>query len=221
MSGQPHPGRGETDAASSARGGDGSGAGPGMVLVISGPSGVGKTTVTHALRERIPDAVFSVSATTRPKSEKEIHGQDYFFLTQDQFNKWVEDGEFLEHAIYAGNRYGTPRRPVIERVRAGSVIILDIDVQGGAQVKQEMPESFSIFILPPGEDALLERLRRRAREGEDQIQRRFNEARREIAEAKASDAYDLFVVNDDLELTIETLLQRVQQERDKRRAAAT
>jgi guanylate kinase len=192
--------------------------GPGMILVISGPSGVGKTTITMRVRERLPDAIFSVSATTRSAGRNEVDGRDYHFLSESEFDRWVAEGLFLEHAIYAGNKYGTPRRPVEEQVAAGRVIILDIDVQGGRQVKRAAPESFSIFIEPPSEEALLERLRRRGREDEEAIQRRFREAKREIAEAKASGAYDLFIVNDDLDRATAAVLEAVATERSRRGA---
>jgi len=187
-----------------------------MILVISGPSGVGKTTITQRVRRRLPDAIFSVSATTRPPGGSEVHARDYHFLSDNEFDRWVAEDKFLEHAIYAGNKYGTPRRPVEEQVAAGRVIILDIDVQGGRQVKRAAPTAFSIFIEPPSEDALLDRLRRRGREGEEAIQRRFQEAKREIAEARASGAYDLFIVNDDLDRATAAVLEAVEKERAER-----
>lgn len=174
----------------------------GLLTIISGPSGVGKTTITRAMIERVEDAELSVSATTRPIRVREVEGVDYFFKTPGEFEGMVGADELLEWAEVFGHRYGTPSAWVDERMAAGRVVVLEIDVQGAAQVKQKRPDAFGIFILPPSEASLLERLRGRAREGEDVIQRRFAEAKREIADARASGAYDLFIVNDDLERAI-------------------
>ena len=187
-----------------------------MLLVISGPSGVGKTTVVRALRERLPDSAFSVSATTRRPTGAEAPGQDYHFVTAEEFDRLVGAGEFLEHAVYAGNRYGTLREPVEGHLRSGKLVILDIDVQGGRSVKAAAPDAFGVFLLPPDEGVLLERLRGRGRESEEVIQRRFAEARREVAEARGSGAYDVFLVNDDLERTIEEAVRVVTEERGRR-----
>lgn len=188
-----------------------------MLLVISGPSGVGKTTIVKALRDRIPDNAFSVSATTRQRTSADIEGADYHFISPQEFQRRVDAGEFLEHAVYAGNRYGTLRAPVEDELRRGRLVILDIDVQGGRQVKQRAPDAFSIFILPPDEDSLLTRLRARAREDESDIQKRFAEARREIEEARSCGAYDLFIVNDDLDRAVTEALARITAERALRR----
>lgn len=192
---------------------------PGMLLVISGPSGVGKTTIVRALRKRLPDNAFSVSATTRQPTAADSPGQDYHFLTHDEFQRRVDAGDFLEHAVYAGNRYGTLRGPVEEHLAAGRLVILDIDVQGGRSVRATAPDSFGVFLLPPGEGVLLERLRARGREPEDVIQRRFAEARREVAEAQASGAYDVFLVNDSLDRTIEEAVRVIEAERERRAGA--
>jgi guanylate kinase len=170
----------------------------GLLLIVSGPSGVGKTTITRAIREQIPDSVFSVSATTRAKTGAERDGVDYHFVTMDEFDRMIGAGEFLEWAEVFGNKYGTPRGPIEESLGAGRLVVLDIDVNGAKQVKAKVPDAFGIFILPPSEAALLMRLRERKRDSEDVIQRRFAEAKREIAEAKSSGAYDAFIVNDDL-----------------------
>ena len=184
-----------------------------MLLVISGPSGVGKTTIVRALRDRLPGVSFSVSATTRTRSPGEEDGADYHFLSPEEFAARVEAGDFLEHAEYAGNRYGTLRAPVEAELAKGRIVILDIDVQGGKQVKMQAPEALSIFILPPDEESLLRRLRERGREDEATIQRRFAAARREIEEAQTSRAYDAFIVNDDLDSAIEEAVRAVEEER--------
>ena len=169
----------------------------GLLLVISGPSGVGKTTIARHV-ERELGGVFSVSMTTRPKTDKDTEGVDYTFVDPAEFERQRDAGELLEWARVFENYYGTPRRPVIEALERGELIILEIDVEGAVQVKHHLPEAFAIFIEPPNEQALLERLRSRQREDESVIQRRFAKARLEIERARSSNAYDRFIVNDDL-----------------------
>ncbi len=169
----------------------------GLVVVISGPSGVGKTTITHDLIERL-DAVFSVSATTRPKTDADVEGEDYYFLNVAEFEGRIEAGEFLEYAQVFDHYYGTPRSPVVAARDAGQLVILEIDVQGALQIRETLPDAFMIFILPPSEQILLDRLRHRDREDEKVIARRFREAQREMQSAQASGAYDVFVTNEDL-----------------------
>ncbi|NNF43826.1 MAG: guanylate kinase [Phycisphaerales bacterium] len=172
---------------------------PGLLVVISGPSGVGKTTIVRAVKDRL-GGMFSVSATTRPRTEMERHGVDYYFLSEEEFVGMLERGELLEHAeVFGRHWYGTPRRPVVEALAAGRLVILEIDVQGALQVKQGAPDAFMVFIEPPDEETLLARLRARGRDDEDAIARRFAEARSEIALARESGRYDVFIVNDDLE----------------------
>ena len=157
-----------------------------MLLIISGPSGVGKTTITRGVERSIPGAVFSVSATTRAKTDADVEGVDYHFVTPETFQQMVDQDEFLEFAGVFGNRYGTPRNWVIEQLSRGRLVILEIDVQGAIQVKSRIPDAFAIFILPPDEATLLERLRLRKREPEEVIQRRFAAARQEMALARES-----------------------------------
>lgn len=185
----------------------------GMLLVISGPSGVGKTTITRAIERSIPDAVFSVSATTRPRTEADVEGVDYTFHTVDEFQRRAAAGEFLEHAVYAGNHYGTLRQPVDAQLERGRLVILEIDVQGAKQVKEQMPEAFAIFILPPSEETLLTRLRARKRESEQIIQRRYEAARNEIAEARVCGAYNAFIINDTLDDSIADAMRIVTEHR--------
>jgi len=175
-----------------------------MLLIISGPSGVGKTTITRAVERDFADqgAVFSVSATTRPRTAADREGVDYHFVTDEEFDRLIEEGAFLEWAGVFGRRYGTLRRWVEDRLAEGKLVILEIDVQGAINVRRAMPDAFGIFVLPPSEEALLERLRARKREPEEMIQRRFAEAKREIATARESGVYDAFVVNDTLEHAI-------------------
>ncbi|WP_428386292.1 guanylate kinase [Mucisphaera sp.] len=168
---------------------------PGQIVIISGPSGVGKTTIAHEMEKRLK-GVFSVSMTTREQTVKD--GRDYRFVTHEQFQKELEQGNFLEWAEVFGQCYGTPQGPVDQAVEEGKTIFLEIDVQGAIQVKTKRPEALAIFILPPDEPTLLKRLRERKRESEEKIQKRFAEATREIGEAHACGVYDHFVTNDDL-----------------------
>lgn len=171
----------------------------GLVVIISGPSGVGKTTITRHVVASFPQSVFSVSCTTRPRTNADREGADYFFISDEAFQVMVERGEFLEHAGVFGKRYGTPRKWVAERLAEGKLVILEIDVQGAINVKRQMPEAFALFVLPPSEEELLHRLRARGREDETTIQRRFGAAQHEIAVARSSGVYDLFLVNNVLE----------------------
>lgn len=171
----------------------------GVLAVISGPSGAGKTTITRGLCERLENAVLSVSVTTRPKAAKDREGVDYTFVDRAEFERMRDAGELLEHAEVFGNCYGTPRAWVEERLAEGRTVLLEIDVQGASQVATRMPGVVGIFILPPSESVLLERLRARRREDEATIQRRFAEAKREIEAARESGVYRTFIVNDDLE----------------------
>ena len=174
----------------------------GLLLIISGPSGVGKTTITHHVEKRL-NAIFSVSMTTRPKTDADKEGYDYIFVDEESFKASVKRGELLEWAEVFGNYYGTPRKPVALAMAAGRLVILEIDVDGAEQVKANLPEALALFVLPPSEEELLGRLRRRNREGEAVIQRRFSKAKAEITRAKACGIYDHFIVNDTLEHAIE------------------
>ena len=186
-------------------------ASPGLLLVISGPSGVGKTTIARRVQSRLK-GVFSISATTRPKSNQETEGLDYHFVTKQQFQAMVQRGEFLEHAeVFGRYAYGTPAEPVEEHLAAGRLVVLDIDVQGGLQIRRNRPDAYMVFVLPPSDEELLRRLRTRGRDDESAVQRRFAEAKREIDLARSSGAYDAFVVNEVLETAIEETLDLVKQ----------
>lgn len=188
-----------------------------MLLVISGPSGVGKTTVTKGVERTIPDAVFSVSWTTRARTTIDVEGVDYHFVSDGEFEAYRAADGFLECAGIYGKKYGTPREWVEEQLRRGRLVILEIDVQGAMQVKKKMPEAFSIFILPPDEGTLLQRLRDRKRDDEATIQRRFAQAQHEIGAARSCGVYDQFLVNKDLQETIARAVELVKAERAKRR----
>lgn len=190
----------------------------GLLLIISGPSGVGKTTITHHV-ERALGGVFSVSMTTRKKAEGDREGADYHFVGQSEFDAARDRGELLEWAeVYPGLCYGTPRPPVEAALNEGELMILEIDVDGAIQVKQKMPGAYAIFVLPPNEAVLLERLRRRARDDESAIQRRFAKAKAEIIKAWQCGAYDDFLVNRDLDKAVAEAVELVSAERGRRNA---
>ncbi|MCE9590440.1 MAG: guanylate kinase [Planctomycetes bacterium] len=185
---------------------------PGMLLIISGPSGVGKTTITHEV-EKALNGVFSVSMTTRPRAAGDREGVDYHFVDQSEFDRARNADELLEWAeVYPGCSYGTPRRPVEEALREGKLMILEIDVAGAEQVKRKMHDIFAVFVLPPSEEVLLERLRKRKREEEAVIQRRFSKALSEIVRAMECGVYNEFIVNDDLGKAVEKVVQLVTRE---------
>jgi len=187
----------------------------GLLVIFSGPSGVGKTTITRAVIERVADAQLSVSATTRPQRAGERDGVDYFFKTPEEFAALEESGAMLETADVFGCKYGTPEAWVDERLAAGKVVVLEIDVQGARLVKLRRPDAFGVFILPPSEEALLDRLRARKREPEEAIQKRFAEAKREIADAHTCGAYDVFITNDDLGRAVDEAVGVVESRRAK------
>lgn len=190
----------------------------GLLVVFSGPSGVGKTTIAREIIRR-ENGVFSVSATTRAKSPDEVDGVDYYFVSEDEFQRMRQRAEFLECAhVFGRHWYGTPRKPVEEQLSEGRLVLLDIDVQGGLQVRRAMPEAFMIFIMPPNDAELLRRLRSRGRDDPQAIERRFEEARREMQQARDSGAYDAIIVNDRLEDTIATACRLIEQRRAARPA---
>ena len=177
--------------------------GGGLLVVIAGPSGVGKGTVHARVRERLEDSVLSVSVTTRPPRPGEREGVDYRFVSRDDFSRLVREGELLEWATYAGNEYGTPRAPVQEAIARGEVVVLDIEVQGALQVKAHDPDALLVFLVPPSFDELERRLRNRGTEDEASLARRLARARDELATAEA---FDVQVVNDDLETCVDEVL---------------
>jgi len=208
-------------AGSSVGGGAGGGSGGGgMLLIISGPSGVGKTTITRAVEAATRDSVFSVSCTTRPKTAADREGVDYHFIDDAAFDQMVKAGDFLEHAGVFGRRYGTPRAWVTEQLALGKLVILEIDVQGAIAVKKQIPEAVGIFVLPPDEETLLGRLRARAREDETVIQRRFAKAREEISTAQSCGVYDVFLVNRVLEDSVAMAVGLVDLIRTRRNSRA-
>lgn len=171
----------------------------GRLIVLTGPSGVGKGTLLKALFQAHPELYLSISATTRAPRAGEIEGVNYYFFDRPQFEQAIQDGELLEWAEFAGNYYGTPIQPVRDRVAAGGLMILEIELLGARQVAKIFPEALRIFILPPSIEVLEERLRSRAQDPEEAILERLAVARSEIA---AADEFDLQIVNDDLDTAL-------------------
>ena len=167
----------------------------GMLLVISGPSGVGKGTLVRHLMQDDPSIVFSVSVTTRAPREGEVDHREYHFLSEEEYAQLVSADAFLEHAEVHGHHYGTLKSEVVERIARGQNVLLDIDTQGALQVLGKMPEAVSIFILPPSFTELERRLRGRQTESEEDIARRLNNARQEVLELPR---YAYALVNDDI-----------------------
>ena len=174
----------------------------GKTFIISGPSGVGKSTVLRTLFEGRDDLYFSVSATTRAPRPTETPDVDYRFIEAEIFRQWIGAGEFLEYAEYVGNFYGTPKRYVDEAMEAGKDVILDIEVQGAAQVHELRPEVVRIFVVPPSWEELERRLKARGTDSPEKIQERLLRAKVEL---ESADSYDYFVINDTVESAVKEL----------------
>lgn len=170
--------------------------GSGKLIVLTGPSGVGKGTLLRSLLQRHRDLYLSISVTTRAPRPGEINGKDYFFVDRPTFDRMVANGELLEWAEFAGNCYGTPRIPVEEQIQQGRWVILEIELEGARQICQTFPDAMRIFILPPSLPELECRIRSRGQDSEDAILRRLQRAHTEIDAARE---FDIQIVNDDLE----------------------
>ncbi len=191
----------------------------GLVVVLCGPSGAGKSTLIGRLAAHLGDALrFSVSYTTRPPRVREQHGVDYFFVDPEEFQERLHAGEFLEHAVVHGNLYGTHRGQVEELAQGGAVVVLDIDVQGAAQVRATSADVVFVFVLPPSFSVLERRLRSRGTDSDAVIARRLGVARSEMSDAPL---FQYVVINDELEVVTADVLAILRAERLRRTAPAT
>ncbi len=168
----------------------------GTVVIVSGPSGVGKSTICREVVKRLKDVHLSVSATTRPRAENEVEGKDYWFISKEEFEKRLYNGLFLEFAEVFDNYYGTPSDKVDEILSAGETVVLEIDVQGARKVKRIYPDAKMVFILPPNKNKLLQRMNHRGRDDAGMSARRLDRADSEIAEELQY--YEHMIINDDL-----------------------
>ena len=184
-----------------------------MVIIISAPSGSGKSTLVNGLLAQVPDIRFSVSYTTRAPRGAERDGQNYHYISREEFERRIGAGEFLEFAEVFGNYYGTHRSYVDAAAQSGFDLLLDIDVQGAAQVMEKLPEAVSVFILAPSREVLEQRLRKRSEDTEETIQRRLREASQEV---RFAEKYSYVLINDDVEESVRDLISIVRAERVKR-----
>ncbi|MFM2063986.1 MAG: hypothetical protein RLZZ507_3657 [Cyanobacteriota bacterium] len=178
----------------------------GKLIVLTGPSGVGKGTLMQKLLQLHPELYYSVSVTTRSPRPGEINGKNYYFITRSKFEQLVAQGEFLEWAEFAGNYYGTPRAAVLDHIQSGKLVILEIELEGARQIRASFSKALSIFILPPSFSELEKRIRGRGQDTEEAIARRLKRAQEEI---NAADEFDIQIVNDDFKTAlnqIETVL---------------
>jgi guanylate kinase len=185
---------------------------PGLLIVLCGPSGVGKSTISRELAEKY-SVSYIVSATTRLKREGDDKGKEYQHLSKEEFFKRLESDEFLEYAQNYDDYYGTPTHPALDLLAKGRDILLEIDVQGALQVRYQYPQCLAIFILPPDEPTLLHRLEARGRESGEEISKRFRAAKREIHMAKGSHAFDYMVINDNLNRAVEEIIKIIKHKR--------
>ncbi len=184
----------------------------GLLIVVTGPSAVGKGTICRALLQEAPDVRFSVSVTTRAARPGEVNGVEYFFLSHDQFQEKIRHGELLEWAEVYGNYYGTPRAYVEEVTDGGQDVILDIDMQGARSVREAYPGAVSVFVIPPSMEALRQRIAARGTETPESVQRRLQEAPRWIQEGLT---YDYVIVNDDLRSAVNHLRSIIEAEKSR------
>lgn len=182
----------------------------GFLLILSGPSGCGKGTVGQALLREMEDLVFSISVTTRKPRFNEVDGENYFFVNEERFREMVEKDELLEHAHVHTNYYGTPRDFVFNEIEKGEIVLLEIDVQGALQVKEKYKEAVFVFLLPPTMDELKQRIVKRGTESEEDIERRFTNAFKEL---DFVGEYDYFVVNDTVDDAVKDIQAIIAAER--------
>ncbi|AIE73313.1 MULTISPECIES: guanylate kinase [unclassified Synechocystis] len=178
----------------------------GQLIVLTGPSGVGKGTLVQMLLEHQPRWFLSISATTRSPRAGEEDGKSYYFLGKEEFQTWIAEEKLLEWAEYAGNYYGTPRQPVEEQIAQGKTVLLEIEVLGARQIKQTFPSARRIFILPPSVEVLEARLRGRGSDSETAIAKRLAQAHQEL---QAAGEFDYQLVNDDLDQALHRLMELI------------
>jgi guanylate kinase len=184
----------------------------GLLIVLCGPSGVGKSTISRVLSEQ-HRVCYVVSATTRPRRDGDEKGKAYDHIEREEFFRRLDADEFLEYAQIYGDYYGTPKHPALDDLAAGKDVLLEIDVQGALQVRYQYPDALTIFILPPDEPILLRRLQGRARDSAEDIAKRFRDAKREIYMAKGSRAFDYMVINDELDRAVAEILKIIRHKR--------
>ena len=176
--------------------------GPSLLIVLSGPSGAGKGTLSKLLLKDMPNIYYSVSATTRLKRNGEVEGRNYFFIEEDSFKEMIEKGEFLEWANVYGNYYGSPKENVKKQLEIGRDVLLEIDIQGALQIKRQLPEGVFVFIVPPSINELKRRIEKRGTDTKDVIEKRMESVYEELNYVTE---YDYVVINDDLESAMEKL----------------
>ena len=179
----------------------------GRIIIVSGPSGVGKGTILRTVMQQHESLHYSVSATSRPMRPEDREGVSYYFVSRERFEEMIAAGELLEHACYAGNYYGTPLRPVEEALARGESVVLEIDVQGGFQIREQIPEAHLVFIEPPSLEVLESRLRGRGTDSEESIAVRMKYAQVELSHKME---YDKQFVNDDLEACTDELVAYIE-----------
>jgi len=186
----------------------------GTLLVLCGPAGVGKSTISRRLSEMMK-LTYAVSDTTRPQVDADKVGKKYHQVSEAEFFNLLDHDEFLEYAQVHGHYYGTPKHPTVDQIAAGQDVLLEIDVQGALQVRQQYPDALLIFVLPPDEPTLLKRLEDRKRDTPEEISRRFRNAKREIQMAKGARAFDFWVVNDQVEGAVNRIRDFLRQHRGR------
>jgi guanylate kinase len=184
----------------------------GLLIVLTGPSGVGKSTISLKLAERM-NVKYIVSATTREKRHGDDDAKTYEYITREEFFRRLDQDAFLEYAQVHGEYYGTPKHPALDYLAAGQDVLLEIDVQGALQVRYQYPNALLVFILPPDAETLLKRLVDRDRETREEIQKRFRAAKREVQMAKGSRAFDHMVINDTVDRAVEEIIKTVMHKR--------
>ena len=184
----------------------------GLLIVLCGPSGVGKSTISRRL-ERQLNVRYTVSATTRPKQPGDENGKTYDHIDRKEFFRRLDNDEYLEYAQVYGDYYATPKHPALDELDQGRDVLLEIDFQGAMQVRHHYPDALLIFVLPPDEPTLLQRLNDRGRDSAEDINKRFRAAKREIHMAKGSRAFDYMVINDDLDHAVEEVEKIIKHKR--------